>query len=50
MFIGIGTVINVIAIVFGAFIGRISGSRLSERSRTLMTDVLGAVTLIGAAS
>ena len=49
-FIGIGTVINVIAIILGAFIGRVSGSRLSEKSRTLMTDVLGAVTLIGAAS
>lgn len=50
MFIGIGTVINIAAIAFGAGIGIIAGHRLRERTRTLMTDVLGCVTLIGAAS
>ena len=50
MFVGIGTVINVIAIIAGAAIGILAGNRIPERTRTLMTDVLGAITLIGAAS
>jgi uncharacterized membrane protein YqgA involved in biofilm formation len=50
MFIGIGTVINVLAIIVGALLGVFAGHRLSERTRILMTDVLGCVTLIGAAS
>ena len=50
MFVGIGTVINVIAIIAGAGIGILAGNRIPERTRTLMTDVLGAITLIGAAS
>ena len=49
MFVGIGTVINVIAIIVGAGIGILAGNRIPERTRTLMTDVLGAITLIGAA-
>lgn len=49
MFRGIGTVINVCAVVAGGFIGMKGGSRLSLRSRTLITDVLGCVTLLGAA-
>ena len=50
MFVGIGTVINVFAIIVGAGIGILAGNRIPERTRTLMTDVLGAITLIGAAS
>lgn len=50
MFVGIGTVINILAIVGGAAFGVLVGNRLAERTRTLMTDVLGAITLIGAAS
>ncbi len=50
MFVGIGTAINVAAIVGGAALGVLAGNRLAERTRTLMTDVLGAITLIGAAS
>ena len=50
MFIGIGTVINAAAIIIGSTIGLLVGHRLHERTRTLMTDVLGCVTLIGAAS
>lgn len=50
MFVGIGTVINVIAIIAGAGIGILAGNRIPERTRILMTDVLGAITLIGAAS
>ena len=50
MFPGVGTVINLVAIVAGAAIGTISGDRLTERTRSLITDVLGCVTLLGAAS
>lgn len=50
MFVGIGTIANVIAIVLGAAIGKLLGNRIPKRTQTLTTDVLGAVTLIGAAS
>ncbi|NDE54498.1 MAG: DUF554 family protein, partial [Actinobacteria bacterium] len=50
MFVGIGTVINVVAIVIGAALGVLVGNRIAEKTRNLMTDVLGAITLIGAAS
>lgn len=50
MFIGIGTVINVVAIIIGAALGVLMGNKIPEKTRTLMTDVLGAITLIGAAS
>jgi uncharacterized membrane protein YqgA involved in biofilm formation len=50
MFVGIGTLINVVAILIGTFFGRLFGDRISLRTRDLLTDVLGAVTLIGAAS
>ena len=48
MFVGIGTIINVVAIVVGAALGVIMGNLIAEKTRTLMTDVLGAITLIGA--
>lgn len=50
MFVGLGTLINVIAIIFGTLLGRLFGDSLKERTRNLLMDVLGAVTLIGAAS
>lgn len=50
MFPGIGTLINIIAIIGGAVLGIVIGHRLSTRTRTLLTDVLGLATLIGAAS
>lgn len=49
MFRGLGTVINIATIVIGGFVGMRGGSKLSSRSRTLITDVLGCVTLLGAA-
>lgn len=50
-FPGIGTVINAAAIVAGAGIGMLVGHRLPDRTRSLVTDVLGLVTLlIGALS
>ena len=50
MFPGIGTLINVVAIVGGAGIGVVVGARMKERTRTLLTDVLGLVLILGAAS
>ena len=50
MFPGIGTIINVLTIVSGASLGVLVGNRMPTRTRTLLTDVLGLVTLLGAAS
>jgi uncharacterized membrane protein YqgA involved in biofilm formation len=50
MFVGVGTVINILGILLGASIGVLMGNRIPENIRRLMTDVLGAITLIGAAS
>lgn len=50
MFVGVGTLINVAAIVIGTLLGRFFGNQITLRTRDLLTDVLGAVTLIGAAS
>jgi uncharacterized membrane protein YqgA involved in biofilm formation len=50
MFVGLGTLINVIAIVIGSSIGIGAGSRLTTKSLSLITDILGLVTLLGAAS
>ena len=50
MFPGIGTIINIITIVSGASLGVLVGNKMPLRTRTLLTDVLGLVTLLGAAS
>ena len=50
MFPGIGTVINVVMIVIGASIGVLVGNRMGIRTRILLTDVLGLVVLVSAAS
>ena len=50
MFPGIGTLINVFAIIGGAGLGIFVGHRLHSKTRTLLTDVLGLATLLGAAS
>lgn len=47
--IGLGTVINVVAIVIGASLGVLLGHRLPERTRTVVTDGLGLLTLVIAA-
>ena len=49
MFIGFGTLLNVIAIFAGTLFGVLIGNRLRETTRSLVMDVLGAVTLISAA-
>lgn len=43
---GLGTVINVVAILVGASIGVLLGHRLPERTRVTVTDALGLVTLV----
>ncbi|NCX16355.1 MAG: DUF554 domain-containing protein [Actinobacteria bacterium] len=50
MFPGIGTLINVVAIIGGAGLGIFVGHRLNIKTRNLLTDVLGLATLLGAAS
>jgi uncharacterized membrane protein YqgA involved in biofilm formation len=50
VFIGIGTAINVATIIIGAGLGVLVGSRMPERTRSLITDVLGLITILGAAS
>ena len=50
MFPGIGTVINIVTIVVGAGFGVLAGSRMPEKTRLLLMDVLGLTTLLGAAS
>jgi len=48
-FPGLGTVINVATVVVGALLGMAVGHRLPERTRSLVTDCLGLVTLLIAA-
>lgn len=50
MFPGLGTLINLIAIISGASFGILIGTKMAPRTRTLITDVLGLTTLLGAAS
>jgi uncharacterized membrane protein YqgA involved in biofilm formation len=45
-FPGIGTLINVAAIVIGSLLGLAVGHRLSERTREVSTDALGLVCLL----
>lgn len=46
MFIGFGTVVNVVTVVIGAGIGLALGHRLPQRTRDTVTDALGLVTLL----
>ena len=50
MFIGLGTVINLAAIIVGSAIGIAVGNRLRKESQISITDVLGLITLLGAVS
>lgn len=49
MFIGFGTVTNVVTVIAGSGFGLLVGHRLTERTRSLVTDALGLVTLLIAA-
>lgn len=48
-FPGVGTVINAVAVVGGACLGMLIGHRLPGRTRDVVTDCLGLVTLLMAA-
>lgn len=50
IFVGAGTVINIVAIVVGSIAGIFVGHKLTEQARDLVTSVLGLVTILGAAS
>jgi uncharacterized membrane protein YqgA involved in biofilm formation len=45
-FPGLGTVINMVAVIIGALLGMAIGHRLPERTRSVVTDCLGLVTLL----
>jgi uncharacterized membrane protein YqgA involved in biofilm formation len=47
---GVGTAVNVAAVLAGAVLGRLLGNRLPSRTRDLVTDGLGLVTLLIAAT
>jgi len=49
MFPGIGTVINILAIIGGASLGVLVGAKMPKRTRVLLTDVLGLIVILGAA-
>jgi uncharacterized membrane protein YqgA involved in biofilm formation len=49
MFVGFGTVLNIVAILLGGALGVALGSRFKESLRDLITQVLGCVTFISAA-
>lgn len=47
---GVGTAVNVATVLLGAALGKLLGNRLPERTRDLVTDGLGLVTLLIAAT
>jgi hypothetical protein len=49
MFPGFGTLLNVVAVVVGSALGVAIGHRLPQRTRDVVTDALGLVTLLIAA-
>ena len=50
MFPGTGTLVNVATVLLGATLGVLVGHRLPQRTRDVVTDALGLVTLLIAAS
>jgi len=48
-FPGVGTLVNVAAIIVGSVVGMTAGHRLPDRVRSVVTDALGLVTLLVAA-
>ena len=49
MFPGVGTLVNIITVLVGTVIGVLVGHRLAQRTRDVVTDGLGLVTLLIAA-
>lgn len=46
MFIGLGTVANVVTVAAGAGLGLLLGDRIPQRTRDTITDVLGLITMV----
>jgi uncharacterized protein len=46
VFPGVGTLVNVVTVLLGATLGVLLGHRLPERTRDVVTDALGLVTLL----
>ena len=49
MFVGFGTVLNIVAIILGGAIGVALGGKFKENLKDLITQILGCVTFISAA-
>lgn len=49
MFPGVGTLVNVVAVLVGTSLGVLVGHRLTQRTRDVVTDAIGLVTLLIAA-
>jgi uncharacterized membrane protein YqgA involved in biofilm formation len=49
-FLGAGTLVNIVAILIGSSVGVLIGARFSEKSQELITDILGLITILAAAS
>jgi uncharacterized membrane protein YqgA involved in biofilm formation len=49
MFVGLGTIINIVAILLGSALGIFVGAKFREHTRELIITVLGFVTLLAAA-
>ncbi|WP_201931476.1 DUF554 domain-containing protein [Nocardioides donggukensis] len=47
---GLGTLVNVVAVLVGSVLGVVLGNRLPHRTREVVTDALGLVTLLIAAT
>ena len=50
MFVGFGTTVNIVTIIGGASLGVLVGGRMSTRTRTLITEALGLITILGSVS
>ena len=50
MFAGLGTLINIAAILVGSSLGILLGTRITKKSQKLITDILGLITMLAAAS
>ena len=50
MFVGFGTAVNIATIIGGAALGVLIGSRMLLRTRTLITEILGLITILWAVS
>jgi uncharacterized protein len=48
MFVGFGTILNIIGIIGGSALGLLFGNRIPDNARRLITDALGCITMLAA--